>query len=47
MCRLSSDRIETINYIINKSSKPAQKEYQTRHDWVGKVIPGNCAKIEI
>ena len=36
--RLCSDRDETINHIINKCSKLAQKEYKTRHDWVGKVI---------
>ena len=29
---------ETINHIISECSKLAQKEYQTRHDWVGKVI---------
>ena len=34
-CRLCRDKDETINYII---SKLAQKEYKTRHDWVGKVI---------
>ena len=38
-CTLCGDRNETINHIISKCSKLAQKEYKTRHDWVGKVIP--------
>ena len=37
-CRLCGDRDETIKQIISKCSKLAQKEYKTRHDWVGKVI---------
>ena len=37
-CRLCRDRDETINHIISERSKLAQKEYKTRHDWVGKVI---------
>ena len=37
-CRLCGDRDETINHIINECSKLAQKEYKTRHDWLGKVI---------
>ena len=37
-CRLCSDRDETINHIISKSIKLTQKEYETRHDWVCKVI---------
>ena len=36
-CRLCGDRDETINH-IRECSKLAQKEYKTRHDWVGKVI---------
>ena len=36
--RLCGDRDETINHIISECSKLAQKEYKTRHDWVGKVI---------
>ena len=27
-----------INYMISEYSKQAQKEYKTKHDWVGKVI---------
>ena len=37
-CRLCGERDETINHIISECSKLAQKEYKTRHDWVGKVI---------
>ena len=37
-CRLCGDRDETINPIISECSKLAQKEYKTRHDWVGKVV---------
>ena len=35
---ICGDRDETINHIISKCSKLPQKEYNTRHDWVGKVI---------
>ena len=43
-CRLCGDRDETINHII---SELAQKEYKTRHDWVGKVIHWEmCKKSE-
>ena len=37
-CRLCGDKDKTINHIISKCSKLAQKEYKARHDWVGKVI---------
>ena len=37
-CRLCNDRDETINHIISECSKLAQKEYKTRHNWVGKVM---------
>ena len=37
-CSLCSDRNETVNHIKSECSKLAQKEYKTRHDWVGKVI---------
>ena len=43
-CRLCGDRDETVNHIINKYSKLAQKEY----DWVGKGSPlGIVQKIKI
>ena len=37
-CMLCSDKDETINHIISECSKLAQKEYKTRHDWVGMMI---------
>ena len=43
-CRLFGDRDETINHIISECSKLAQKEYKTRHDWVGKVIHWEMCK---
>ena len=46
-CRLCGDREETINHIISECSKLAQKEYKTRHDWVGKVIHwGMCKQFK-
>ena len=36
-----------INHMINECSKLAQKEYKTRHDWVGKVIHWElCKKLK-
>ena len=43
-CSLCGDRDETINHIISECSKLAQKEYKTRHDWVGKVIHWEMCK---
>ena len=43
-CRLYGDRDETINHILSECSKLAQKEYKTRHDWVGKVIHWEMCK---
>ena len=40
-CRLCGDRAETINLIISECSNLAQKEYETRHDWVGKKFKFN------
>ena len=37
-CRLCGDTDEIINHIISECRKLAQKEYKTRHNWVGKVI---------
>ena len=46
-CRLCSDRNETINHIISECSKLVQKEYKTRHDWVGRVIHWEmCTKFK-
>ena len=35
-CRRCGDRNETINHIISECSKLALREYEARHDWVGK-----------
>ena len=43
-CRLCGDRDKTINHIISDCSKLAQKEYKTRHDWVGKGIHWEMSK---
>ena len=43
-CRLCGDRDENINHIISECSKLAQKEYEARHDWVGKVIHREMCK---
>ena len=37
-CRLCGDRYETIKRIVNECSKLAQKEYETKYYWMGKVI---------
>ena len=42
-CRLCGDRDENTNH-ISECSKLAQKEYKTRHDWVGKVIHREMCK---
>ena len=35
---LYGERDETINHLISACSKLEHKEYQTRFDWVGKVV---------
>ena len=42
--RLCGDKDEIINRIINECWKSAQKEWKTRHDWVGKVIHWEMCK---
>ena len=37
-CRPSGDRDETVSHIISECFQLAGKEYNTCHDWVGKVI---------
>ena len=45
-CMLCGDRDETIKQ-ISECSKLAQKEYKTRHDWMGKVIHWeSCQKFK-
>ena len=43
-CRIHCDRDKTINHIISECRKLAQKEYKTRHDWVGKMIHREMCK---
>ena len=43
-CRLRRDRDEKNTHIVCECSKLAQKEYKTRHDWMGKVIFGELCK---
>ena len=43
-CRLCGDRDETINHIISECSKLSQKEYKTKHHWVGNVIHWEMCK---
>ena len=43
-CRWYDDWDETINHIISKCSKLAQKAYKIRHDLMGKVIHGEVFK---
>ena len=46
-CGLCGERDEMINHLISESSKWAQKEYKTWHDWVGKVIHWElCKKLK-
>ena len=46
-CRLCGDKDERIHHIISECCKLAQKEYKTRHDYVGKVIPCElCKKLK-
>ena len=42
--RLCGDRDETVNHVLCKCSKLAQREYKTRHDWVEKVIHWELCK---
>ena len=36
-CWLCGERDKMMNNIISECSKLVQKEYKTRHDWMGKV----------
>ena len=42
--RLCGDKDKTISYVISECSKLAQKEYKTRHDWLGEVIHWEMSK---
>ena len=43
-CRRCCNRDATINHMISECSNLAQKEYKTRHAWVGKVIHWEMCK---
>ena len=46
-CWLCGNRDETINHIISECSKLAQKEYKTKHNWLGKGIHWElCKKLK-
>ena len=46
--RLREDKNEMVNHKIYGCSKLVQKEYTTRHDWVGKVIHWKlCKKLKL
>ena len=38
MCWLCKEKDETLNYIISECFQLAQKEYNTRQNWAGKVV---------
>ena len=40
-----SYRDKTVNHIISKGNKLAQKEYKTKYNWEGKVIHKELHKI--
>ena len=47
-CRLYGDWDQTVNHIISEYSKLAQKEYKTRHKWMGKMIHWElCKKLKL
>ena len=43
-CILCGDRNKTINHITSECCKSAQREYKTRHVWVGKMIHRELCK---
>ena len=43
-CWLCGDRDKMIDHIISECSNLGQKEYTTRHDWMGKVIHKELCK---
>ena len=46
--RLCGDKDERVNDIVSEFSKLVQKEYKSRHDWVGKVILLElCKKLDL
>ena len=46
-CRLCGDKDKTVHHMIIECSQLAQKEYKTRHDWIGKMIHWElCEKVK-
>ena len=43
-CKFCGGGDETFNYMISERSKLTQKDYQTRQDWVSKMIPWELCK---
>ena len=43
-CRSCGERNKTVNPITSECNKLAQKEYQIRREWVGKVIHWELCK---
>ena len=43
-CKLWADKDGMFNHIVSESSKLTQKEYKSRHDWVGSWSTRNCAR---
>ena len=44
LCRMCSERAETMQHIICQCKKLVQREYKRRHDAVAKLSIGNCAR---
>ena len=45
--KLYGERDETFNHIISECSRLAQKEYKTKHNWVGKMVHWDlCKKLK-
>ena len=42
--RLCEERDQTVKHIASECHKQAQKDYKTKHDWVGKVIDWESCK---
>ena len=46
-CRLYGEKDKIANHKVSESSKLVQKEYKTKHDWLGKFAHWElCKKLE-
>ena len=43
-CRMCGEKDETVNHLISECSKMAQREYERRHDWVGRRVHWDVSK---